>query len=207
MTPFIIGVAGGSGSGKSTLAFSLQDKFQDNVLIFHIDDYFKPEKEVPTKSGLVNWDDPGALYSQKMAQDLALLKSGKPVTIHTKSPRFNPNFLKTGERIPVEFTPKPLIVVEGFLALHYPEIRTLCDISIYLDAPFELRSKRRVHGKLHNFSAAYDELILQPMHEQYVEPSKQHADIVLDIAELTQNEVLSKVIDMLPAEVTTVLKP
>jgi uridine kinase len=195
--PFLLGVCGGSGAGKSTLAFGLEDRFPHKVLVVHLDDYFRPEAGVPLLHGMKNWDSPDAVYHDKIVADLKLLKSGQPVTINTKSPRLNPDFLKTGKRIPVLFEPKPLIVVEGFLTLHYPLLRGLLDIKIYLDAPYELHSKRRVHGKLYNFLSQYNDLVLKPMHNQYVLPSKQYADVAIDIAAKNQQQVLDEVCEHL----------
>jgi uridine kinase len=196
MTNFVLGIAGGSGAGKSTLAFGLEDKWPKDTLVFHLDDYFKPEDDVPKVRNLTNWDSPEALYSEKMARDLQLLKTGVSAVINTKSPRLNPDFLQTGKRIPVEFKPKPLIVVEGFLSFHFEALRRLMDLSVYLDAPYELHSSRRIHGKLHKFPPEYDEYILRPMHEQYVAPSKQYADVVMDVAVLTKNQALQKMVEL-----------
>lgn len=197
MQSFVLGISGGSGSGKSTLAFGIQDALPAQTLVFHLDDYFKPETEVPQRAGFVNWDDPEALYHQKMTQDLKMLKSGQPATINTKSPRLNPEFLKTGKRIPITFQSKPLIVVEGFLSLHYPDLRELFDTSVYLEAPFELHTARRVHGKLHAFPPEYDELVLQPMHKQFVAPSKQYATEVIDVSEQSAETVLAHLLEVL----------
>ncbi len=189
MTPYIIGICGGSGSGKSTLSFALEDYSPDKVTIFHVDDYFKPEDEVPLLKGMRNWDDPRAIDSEKMVRDLTSLKSGKTVTINTKSPRLNPGFLKTGKRIPIDFKPKPLIIVEGFLALYFEELRKLFDATIYLEAHFELHTSRRIHGKLHNFPENYNELVLKPMHERYVYPFKKNSDLIINVESLTPVEV------------------
>ena len=197
MNNFVIGIAGGSGSGKSTLAFNLLDTWPDKSLVFHIDDYFKPESDVPKVQGITNWDSPEALYVEKMVHDLGLLKHGQSAVINTKSPRLNPTFLQTGKRIPIEFQPKPLIIVEGFLSLHLEAIRKLLDLKIYLEAPFELHISRRIHGKLHNFPAEYDEVVLKPMHEQFVLPSKRYADEIIEISKLSENEVLKKVIGLI----------
>lgn len=204
MKSFVLGLAGGSGVGKSTLAFGLQDEFgEDNVLIFHIDDYFKPKELVPIVDGVSNFDHPDALYVDKIAKDLKMLIAGRPVTIMTKSPRHNPDFLKTKQRIPVEFPSKPLIVVEGFLTLRLKPIRELLDSSIYLDAPFDRHIVRRVHGKIHNFPMDYTEKILRPMHQKYVEPSKQYADEIIDVSELTAEQVLDRVSEMIKPHLTT----
>ncbi len=193
MKSFVVGLCGGSGAGKSTLAFSLEDSYPGKVTVFHLDDYFRPSDEVPKLHGLTNWDDPRALYSDKMIKDLSALKNGRTTIINTKSPRLNPDFLKTGKRIPVEFRPNTLIVVEGFLTFYFKELRDLIDFSVYLEAPYELHTSRRVHGKLHNFPSQYNDLVLKPMHEKYVYPYKKFADMVLGINGLSKEKVLEEV--------------
>ena len=202
MKPFVVGIAGGSGSGKSTLAIGLQKTFPNAVLIFHLDDYFKPEADVPVRANMANWDHPQALYYTKMVHDLAALKAGKTVTVLTKSPALNPSFVKTGKRIPVDFVPQQIIIVEGFLVLHYTKIRKLLDMSVFLDAPFYVHSQRRVHGKLHNFPPDYDSAVLRPMHDRYVTPSRVHADTVLNVTQLNQTQVLATVAGLIAKRTT-----
>ncbi|HWB38841.1 MAG TPA: hypothetical protein VG604_01215 [Candidatus Saccharimonadales bacterium] len=204
MKSFVVGVAGGSGSGKSTLAFGLCESLPSKVMIFHMDDYFRPADEIPKRAGMPNWDDPRSLYYSKMAKDLADLKAGKSVTINTKSPDLNPDFLRTGQRIPVKFNPQPVIIVEGFLALYYPKIRKLLDLSVYLDAPFQTHVERRIHSSLRlgNFPPDYRRLVLRPMHDRYVAPSKVQADVVVNVAKLNQKQVLDKVTPLIAARIT-----
>lgn len=202
MKPFVIGIAGGSGSGKSTLAFGLQKTFTNAVLIFHIADYFKPETDVPRRAGMANWGHPLAFYYTKMVHDLADLKAGKTVTINTKSSTLNPNFVKNGQRIPIIFEPKQIIIVEGLLALHYPKICKLLDMSIFLDAPFYVQAKRRLHDNLHGFPSQYDAAVLRPMHDRYVTPSRIHAEVVLNVVQLNQPQVLQKVSALIAQKTT-----
>jgi uridine kinase len=162
-----------------------------------LDDYFRPEADVPVMNGYANWDDPEALFHQKMAADLKTLKAGQSIIVNTKRPQLNPDFLKTGKRIPIEFAPKPLIVAEGFLILHYPEIRRQLDLSVYLEAPLDHNLPRRAHGKLHNFPNDYDELVLKPMHHKFVKPSQQYAGQVLDVSNLSAEQVLDGVVGLL----------
>jgi len=204
MKPFVVGIAGGSGSGKSSLAMGLQKTFPNYVLVFHLDDYFRPANEIPVRAGMQNWDDPRSLYYSKMAKDLAELKAGHSVIINTKSPLLNPDFVRTGQRIPVKFSPMPIIVVEGFLALHYPKIRKLLDLSFYLDAPFQTHVERRIHSGLHpsQFPPEYRRLVLRPMHDRYVAPSKVHADVSLNVAKLNEKDVLRRVAALITAKIT-----
>lgn len=193
MKAFVLGLSGGSGTGKSTLAFGLADKYPSQVTVFHLDDYFRPKEDVPRLHGFINYDDPKALYSQKIITDLTALVRGKPIIVNTKSPRLNPDFLKTRQRIPVELRGNKLIVVEGFLSLHFIGLRTLFDYSIYLDAPFDVHINRRAGEKINNYPQEYFELVLKPMHEKYVYPYKKYANRIIYIDSNTKEDVLSEV--------------
>src|SRR3989344_4640189 len=103
MKPIFIGIAGGTGAGKSTLCTALMDKYPDKIGLIQLDDYFKPESEVPKLEGHVNWDHPNALFLDKLANDLAQLSEGRSVIINTKNERINPKYKKTDKRIPVKF--------------------------------------------------------------------------------------------------------
>ncbi len=200
MKPYILGLCGGSGSGKSTLAFGLADMHPGEVTVFHLDDYFRPREEVLTLHGFVNYDDPRALNSDKMIADLATLISGKPVTINTKSPRLNPDYVKTRQRVPVRFEPNKLIVVEGFLTLYFEELRKHFDYSIYLDAPFDDSTGRRAGEKINNYSPEYFKLVLKPMSERYVYPNKKYASRVVNIEGKSKQYVLNEVEEILNSQ-------
>lgn len=194
MKPFILGLAGGSGSGKSTLAFGLQDLLDGKATIVHLDDYFKKEADVPRFANVANWDDPEALRHQQMVADIKDLIKGKAVSIYTKSPRLNPEYAKNEQRIYVEHQPNPLIIVEGFLTLHYPDLRKLINFSIYLKAPFDTHIERRVHGT----NTYYSNNVIKPMHEKYVSPSESYADKVIEVTDNPKEQVLKEVVTVLP---------
>lgn len=193
--PFILGIAGGSGTGKSTLAYGIEDKFPDKVVVINLDDYFLSPDKIPKVNNMTAWDDPAALDIAGLVRDLTDLKAGKSVTINTKSTRLNPEFTHTGEKKAVVYEPKPVIVVDGWLLLWFEAVRKLLDFSIYLDAPFELHMSRRdPSNKQEPFDPVYDELILKPMHEQYVDRSKQYANIILDARKLTADAALAEAV-------------
>jgi uridine kinase len=192
--PFVLGIAGGTGSGKSSLAFGLQDKFPGNVALLQLDDYFIPEGEMSRMAGFSNWDDPDSLNHEKFAADLASLIGGKAISVATKNSRLNPDYYTTYRYKTVEIEPKPLIVVEGFMLLHYPAIRQLLSKSVYLDAPFDVISSRRIHPA----DNAYKQGVIAPMLENYVRPSAEHADLVIDVAQNSQDQVLEATLKLLP---------
>lgn len=188
-TPYLVGIAGGTGSGKSTLAFGLRDAHPGRVTVVHLDDYFFPPERVPKHGDMLNYDHPEALDFPRLARDLAELKAGRPVIINTKDHTSEGEYGTFSPREPEEFRPAPFVVLEGFLALWQPDVRKLLDLKVYLDAPFETHLERRVHFK----KDGYVEGVLGPMHRQYVGPSQEHADLVIDVAERSPAEVLAAV--------------
>jgi uridine kinase len=89
------------------------------------------------------------------------------------------------------------------LALHYPKIRRLLDLSVFLDAPFYVQSGRRLHDKTpEDFPLGYDKLVLRPMHDRYVSPSKIHASVTLNVANMSQQQVLDKVTALIVPHLT-----
>jgi uridine kinase len=191
ITPFLLGITGPSGSGKTTLALALEDAYPGQVTVVHMDDYFKEEPDVPRLEGLINWDHPGAFRPADAVRDLESLKAGVEVVINTKSPRLNPDFDRTLQRIPYTHWPAPLIVFEGLLVLHFPGLRELMDRSIYLDARIEQTAQRRVTAVLPNWPEDYDERVLFPMFEKYVAPTRAMADRVLNVSRVSAPGVRS----------------
>lgn len=163
-------------------------------MIVHLDDYFSAPEKVPKTHGMLNYDHPDALDLNKLAGDLASLKTGNPVTINTKDHRVKGEYGEESRREPKEFLPKRLIVVEGFLTLWSPKVRKFLDLKIYLDAPFELHLERRIHFMI----KGYTEKVLKPMHDKYVSASKRYADKVIEVSELSPEQVLDEVKTLLP---------
>jgi len=186
MKPIFIGIAGGSGAGKSTLCSTLQDAYPGTIGLIQLDDYFKPDAEVPVLEGMENWDHPDSLYFDRLERDLALLSEGKSAVINTKNERLNPAYKTTEKRIPVEFHPKPVMLVEGYLVLFKEQIRKFFTTSIWLEAPHDARYARRVHFKY----SEYEQKVLIPMQEQYAEPTKRYAGYVLDVSGMSKEQVL-----------------
>ena len=132
---------------------------------------------------------------EKLARDLVELSQGHPVVINTKNAQLNPEYVKTDKRIPVEFHPKPIMLVEGYLTLYDERVRKLLNTSIWLDTDHDTRWARRVHFK----NPEYEEKVLKPMHKKFVEPTKQYAEHVIDVSNLSKEEVFSQVENILKA--------
>jgi uridine kinase len=185
----IIGVAGGSGSGKSTLCVSLCKKYPAECTLLHVDDYFKKTEEAPEFKGFKNWDHPDSLRFDDIYRDLVLLKEGKEVKIKTKGELYNPEFqheLKNKKEVVIK--PKPIIILDGYLALYESKIRKLIDLKIYLDIPIQESIKRRSTNKF-TPGEEYYEKVLFPMHEKFVESTKKYADLVINVSKNDQEKV------------------
>ena len=189
MSSVFIGIAGGSGAGKSTLCTTLLDTYPDQIGMVQLDDYFKPSKDVPVYAGRENWDHPNALYLDRLVNDLGVLGQGKPALINTKNERLNPEYVHTEQRKPVEFQPKPIMLVEGYLVLRDERIRDMLATSIWLEVDHNTRWKRRVHFK----DSEYEEKVIKPMYKEFAEPTKQYAENIIDVTNLSAANVYEKV--------------
>jgi uridine kinase len=190
MASRIIGIAGGSGSGKSTLAINLCKNRPDKCALVHIDDYFKHTNEVPKLREFANFDHPDALKFDELYKDLMALKNGGAIKILTKSELYNPGYDSTlKNRIEYIIEPKEIIILEGYLALHDPKIRGLMDQKIYLDLPIGESLKRRSANKSLLMKRDYFEQVLMPMYKEYVLPTKDKSDLVIDVSDKNAEEV------------------
>lgn len=188
----LIAIAGGTGAGKSTVAYALADKYPDKISIVHLDDYQwhgENRSKVPVHNGIRNWDHPDAIDWEALISDLKKLKAGESITIQSKSERLVPRKKKESDevptpRLPMTVKPKPIIILEGYLSLWHPAVRELVDYSFFLDASHDTRVKRRT-----NFlNPEYEQKILKPMHEQYVESTKQFADKIINVSQVDIRE-------------------
>lgn len=184
-----IGITGGSGAGKSTLCNTLKNKYPDMIELIQLDDYFKPLSDRPKVGDIINHDHPDSLYFDKLVDDLTRLSQGESVVIDTKNEHINPEYEKTKKKISFKFYPKPVVLVEGFLLLTDEKIRKLLNTSIYLDVGHEKRWSRRVHFK----NEEYEKKVIIPMHNQFIEPSKKYAGYLIDVSNLTKEQVLEQV--------------
>ncbi len=198
MNHFFIGIAGGSGCGKSTLSSRLKNKYPDLIEVVHFDDYQKEESEISVFEGMKNWDHPDAINFDQLLLDLTQLKDNKEVEIMTKCRVRNPDYEEKG-RIKHILEPKKIIIVEGYMVLYDERIRNLFDLKIYLDIPIAESMKRR-NKITYNDESEYNNKILVPMHLKYVEPTKELADLSINVIKNGENEVFNIVYDKLSAD-------
>lgn len=194
MKPYIIGVAGGSGSGKSTFAQRIKEAFPDQVSLISCDNYYLPHDELTLEERAnLNYDAPYALEFDLMVRHLEALKNGQtaqcPVydfTRHTRSSAVT------------EIQPRPIILIDGILIFHDPDLRDCMDLKIYVETDADERILRRARRDMRERGRDLDSVIHQylstvkPMHNTYVEPTKVYADIILNGGKNEQAFILVK---------------
>ena len=181
MDTMIIGIAGGTGSGKTTLTEKLKAEFGEDVSVLYHDNYYKSHSEMPYEERTrLNYDHQDAFETDLMIRDIQALRRGETVrcpvydyTIHDRS----------GET--VEVRPTKVIIIEGILIFENQALRDLMDIKIFVDADADVRILRRIMRDVKKRGRSLDSVVNQylttvkPMHQQFVEPSKRYADIVV----------------------------
>ena len=177
----VIGIAGGTGSGKSTLIQKIKDEFSNEITMLSHDFYYKQHNEIPFEERKkLNYDHPDAFDTELLCEHIRELKKGNAIqmpvydyTIHNRSDR----------TILVE--PAPVIVLEGILIFAEQSLCELMDIRVFVDTDADVRLLRRIVRDVKERGRSLDSVINQylttvkPMHEQFVEPSKRRADIII----------------------------
>ncbi|MGM7702124.1 uridine kinase [Pseudalkalibacillus sp. Hm43] len=202
--PVVIGVAGGSGSGKTTVAKEIFRQFADqSILILEQDAYYKDQTEKSMEERLqTNYDHPLAFDNDLLIDHIDKLRNSKGIekpvydyTAHTRSDKI----------IPIE--PKDVIILEGILILEDERLRDLMDIKLFVDTDADVRIIRRLLRDINERGRTIDSVIEQytsvvrPMHNQFIEPTKRYADII--IPEGGQNRVA---IDLMVTKIRTILE-
>ncbi len=178
----VIGIAGGSGSGKSTIVQRLKNGplGKDLTLLPHDAYYFNALQLPLTANGLRNWDHPDALENELYVSHLKQLISGQSVQRPEYDFEHHARFQHT-----VLVEPKRILLLEGILLFAIPEIRQLVDLRIYVDTPADLRILRRMirdieeRGRTARSVSDQYESTVRPMHEQFVESTRQYAHILI----------------------------
>ena len=181
-TPVVIGISGGTGSGKTTVAnVILQRSGAENLTVLPHDAYYRDLKDLPrAQRDQVNFDHPEALDTALLVKHVAALRRWEPVdipvydfTIHSRTDRTR------------RIEPHPVILVEGILIFAEPDLRQLFDVKIFVDTPADIRFIRRIQRDISERGRTVESVIQQylttvrPMHEEFVEPSKRHADVII----------------------------
>ena len=180
MKTMIIGIAGGTGSGKTTLTEHLASHFGSDISVVHHDNYYKKQDRPFEERCKQNYDHPDAFDTQLMIEDLKKLKAGQ--TIHC--PVYDYSIHNRTDKT-VEVRPTKVVIVEGILIFQNKELRDLMDIKIFVETDADVRILRRALRDVEQRGRSLESVITQylttvkPMHEQFVEPTRKFADIIV----------------------------
>ena len=178
----IIGIAGGSGSGKTTVVKQIVKALPPHcAAVVPLDSYYNDTTELtPEERKLINFDHPDAFDWKLLTEQIKKLKNGEAIEQPTYS-YIESNRLK--ETVHVE--PKPVIIIEGIMALHYKKLRDMMDLNIFVDTDSDVRLMRNIRrdvverGRTVDMVLEHYETAVKPMHEQFIEPTKKFADLII----------------------------
>jgi len=178
----IIGIAGGTGSGKTTVVQQIIEELPPNeVCVISQDSYYKDTSELTYDERVrINFDHPKAIDFKLLVHHLKELRNGN--TINQPVYSFV-DHNRTSETIVIK--PKKVIIVEGILILTQPEIRKMFDLKIFVHADSDERLIRRLKRDMSERGRDLNEVLiryqtnLKPMHDEFIEPSKEFADIII----------------------------
>ena len=177
----VIGIAGGTGSGKTTITKKLMQRFGGEVSVIYHDNYYKAHHDMSYEErAKLNYDHPDSFDTELLIQAVKELKAGRSVlcpvydyTIHDRSDKV------------IEVKPARVVIVEGILIFQSRELCRQMDIKIYVDTDADVRILRRIVRDVRDRGRSLESVVNQylstvkPMHEQFVEPSKRNADIII----------------------------
>jgi uridine kinase len=177
----IVGIAGGTASGKTTIVRKIKEKFGDDIAVINHDSYYKAHNDLTYEDrSRLNYDHPASFDTDLMIEDVQKLKNNieidMPVydyTIHNRSDAT------------IHVVPKKVIILEGILILESKALRDLMDIKVFVDTDADERLMRRIRRDMIERARSIESILTQytetvkPMHEQFVEPSKKYADIII----------------------------
>lgn len=201
--PLVIGIAGGSGSGKTTVSKEISKRLPaDRVLILTEDAYYNDNSALSMdERKKINYDHPNAYDTDLLIEQLQDLLDGKAIEM----PTYNFNILsRAKDTIHVE--PADIIILEGILVLASEELRKFMDIKLFVNADDDIRFIRRLQRDTQERGRSIDWIISQylatvkPSYNQFVEPSKKYADII--IPQGGENQVA---IDMVSSKLLSII--
>lgn len=179
---FIIGIAGGTGSGKTTVVHQILNELQDDdVDVIYQDSYYKDNSHLSYEERVkINFDHPQSIDFDLFVKHLKELKKGNSIEQPVYSFKEHNRTKET-----IDIKPRKVMLVEGILVLANPEIRKMFDIKIFVHTDSDERLIRRLKRDIHERGRDMDEVLdryqttLKPMHQQFIEPTKEFADIII----------------------------
>jgi uridine kinase len=203
--PLLVGIAGGSGAGKTTVVDAIAVRTgREHVSVIQHDAYYRDRSSLsPEERSHLNFDHPDSLDTALLAEHLRVLAAGRPV--HSPVYDFRTH-TRTAESVLVE--PRRVLIVEGILILVDEMLRQLFDIKVFVDTEPDIRIIRRLTRDVEQRGRTHESVIRQylesvrPMHLAFVEPSKVHADVIIDGGDLNETAI-----DSLIQKITDALGP
>ncbi|MBA9025533.1 uridine kinase [Peribacillus huizhouensis] len=202
--PVVIGVAGGSGSGKTSVTRAIYESFKGHsILLLEQDYYYKDQTDLPFEERLkTNYDHPLAFDNDLLIDHIYKLLGYESI----EKPIYDySNHTRSEEIIHVE--PRDVIILEGILILEDERLRNLMDMKLFVDTDADLRILRRMSRDIKERGRSIDSVmdqyinVVRPMHNQFIEPTKRYADII--IPEGGHNHVA---IDLMVTKIQTILE-
>lgn len=178
----IIGIAGGTGSGKTTVVKNIVDSLPtESVAVIPQDSYYNHQWDVPEEQRKrTNFDHPNAFDWPLFEEQIEMLRNGQGIEQPTYS-----YLTCTRQEATIHVDPKEVIIIEGIMALYDQRLRELMDLKIYVDAASDERLLRVIQRDIakrgHPLEMLIDKYrnVLKPMHDEFIEPTKQFADIII----------------------------
>ena len=180
----IIGIAGGTGSGKTTVVKKIVEALPPHfVAVVPLDSYYNDTSHMTEEERrAINFDHPDAFDWQLLVKHVELLRNGEAVEQPTYS------YLKCNrEKETVHVEPKPVIIIEGIMALLNKQLRDMMDLKIFVDTDSDERLIRNIQrdcverGRTVEMVIDRYQKVLKPMHEQFIEPTKKFADLIIPL--------------------------
>ncbi len=178
----VIGIAGGTGSGKTTVVRKIVESLPaGEVVVLPQDSYYKDSSHVPVEERqFINFDHPDAFDWDLLSEQLAMLKEGKSIEQPTYS-----YITCTRQKKTIHIEPRKVVIVEGILALSDDKLRDQMDLKIFVDADSDERLIRVISRDIVERGRTAEAVmerytrILKPMHQQFIEPTKRYADLII----------------------------
>lgn len=181
-TPLFIGITGGSGSGKTTIVNKIFSEVPEkSIAIIEQDSYYKDQSHLSFEDRCkTNYDHPFAFDTDLLIEHIELLKNGHAI----EKPLYDYE-IHNRKKETMLIEPKEIIIIEGLLVFYDERIRNLLDMKIFVDTDADLRLIRRIIRDINERARTVDSVIAQyintvrPAHEQFIEPTKKYADIIV----------------------------
>lgn len=178
---YVIGVAGGTASGKTTIVRIIKEYFGEDIELIGHDCYYKAHDTMPfSEREKLNYDHPESFDTERMVADVLALKEGKAI----ERPVYDYSIHNRAKET-VTVYPKKILMLEGILILESEALRNLMDLKIFVDTDADERLMRRITRDMAERGRSVESVLRQyrttvkPMHEQFIEPSKKYADLII----------------------------